>query len=237
MSLKRLPLDDLAVAKPVGPSALALVSDFTRFDPPDFDSPEPDHGVASSYEALREDAWLHGLISRFKPIAHLVVPAQPRPAWSLEHNLGIVQREKLVNFIPPIEEFDPPARDCDVLWRHVRTLSLGKLEPGPRGEIPVYHAGRPPRNKGMRYPADPPTVDEIVAVMRHTSDDRHGWRLRATIVVLWRAGLRNPSVGTLRARRAGSTLRPLALGPGLCQVRPAAAPRRHSAEEVHGARR
>src|SRR5215216_4327192 len=56
--------------------------------------------------------------------------------------------------------------------------------------LPGYHVGRPPRNKGMRYPADPPTVDEIVAVMRHTSDDRHGWRLRAMIVVLWRAGLR-----------------------------------------------
>jgi hypothetical protein len=24
-----------------------------------------------------------------------------------------------------------------------------------------------------------PTVDEIVAVMRHTVDDRHGWRVRA----------------------------------------------------------
>jgi hypothetical protein len=29
--------------------------------------------------------------------------------------------------------------------------------------LPGYHAGRPPRNKGMRYPADPPTVEEIVA--------------------------------------------------------------------------
>ena len=56
--------------------------------------------------------------------------------------------------------------------------------------LPGYHAGRPPRNKGMRYPADPPTVDEIVAVMRHTADDRHGWRARAMIIVLWRAGLR-----------------------------------------------
>jgi site-specific recombinase XerD len=26
--------------------------------------------------------------------------------------------------------------------------------------------------------------------MRHTGDDRHGWRVRAMIVVLWRAGLR-----------------------------------------------
>ena len=56
--------------------------------------------------------------------------------------------------------------------------------------MPGYHAGRPPRNKGMQYPADPPTVDEIVAVMRHTANNRHGWRLRAIIVVLWRAGLR-----------------------------------------------
>jgi site-specific recombinase XerD len=57
--------------------------------------------------------------------------------------------------------------------------------------MPGYHAGRPPRNKGIRYPADPPTIDEIVAVMRHTADDRQGWRLRAMIIVLWRAGLRN----------------------------------------------
>ena len=40
--------------------------------------------------------------------------------------------------------------------------------------LPGYHAARPPRNKGVRYPADPPTVDEIVAVMRHAADDRHG---------------------------------------------------------------
>ena len=56
--------------------------------------------------------------------------------------------------------------------------------------MPGYHAGRPPRNKGMQYPAAPPTIDEIVAVMRHTGEHRHGWRLRAIIVVLWRAGLR-----------------------------------------------
>jgi site-specific recombinase XerD len=56
--------------------------------------------------------------------------------------------------------------------------------------MPGYHAGRPPRNKGQLYPADPPTVEEIVAVMRHATDDRHGWRLHAMIVVLWRGGLR-----------------------------------------------
>jgi site-specific recombinase XerD len=33
-------------------------------------------------------------------------------------------------------------------------------------------------------------VEEIVAVMRHATDGRHGWRVQAMIVVLWRAGLR-----------------------------------------------
>ena len=140
MSLKRLPPADLAVAKPVDARALALVSDFTRFDPPDFGSPQPDHGVVSCYEALREDAWLHVHISRFKPITQLVVPAQPRPAWSLEHNLGIVQREKLVNVVPPIEEFDPSARDCDVLSRHVPHAISWRYWPLLRREIPVVHA-------------------------------------------------------------------------------------------------
>jgi hypothetical protein len=42
--------------------------------------------------------------------------------------------------------------------------------------MPGFHAGRPPRNKGQRYPADPPTVEEIVAVMRAARDGRHGCR-------------------------------------------------------------
>ena len=62
--------------------------------------------------------------------------------------------------------------------------------------MPGYHAGRPPRNKGRLYPADPPTVEEIVAVMREASDDRHGDRLRALVIVLWRGGLRVAAVRT-----------------------------------------
>ena len=46
--------------------------------------------------------------------------------------------------------------------------------------LPGFHAQRPPRNKGRRYPADPPKVEEIVAVMRHAGDDLHGRRLRGT---------------------------------------------------------
>ena len=56
--------------------------------------------------------------------------------------------------------------------------------------LPGYHAGRPPRNKGRRYPADPPTVEEIIAVMRTAGGGPDGVRLCALIVVLWRAGLR-----------------------------------------------
>ncbi len=41
-----------------------------------------------------------------------------------------------------------------------------------------------------RAGAIPPTIDEIVAVMRQAGHDRHGHRLSALTVVLWRAGLR-----------------------------------------------
>src|SRR3954468_18847811 len=56
--------------------------------------------------------------------------------------------------------------------------------------MPGFRAGRPPRNKGGIYPADPPTVTEIVSVMRQAGGGAHGLRLRGLIIVLWRAGLR-----------------------------------------------
>ena len=56
--------------------------------------------------------------------------------------------------------------------------------------MPGFHAGRAPGNKGLRYPADPPRVEEIIAVMRTAGDGLHGRRLRALIVIMWRAGLR-----------------------------------------------
>jgi integrase len=56
--------------------------------------------------------------------------------------------------------------------------------------MPGFHTGRPPRNKGLRYPADPPKVEEIVAVMRTAGEGAHARRLRGLIVILWRAGLR-----------------------------------------------
>ena len=56
--------------------------------------------------------------------------------------------------------------------------------------VPGYLAGRAPHNKGMQYPPDPPRPEEIVLVMRQPGHDRHGLRIRALVVVLWRAGLR-----------------------------------------------
>lgn len=81
----------------------------------------------------------------------------------------IVPREDVMESVPLL--------DCAGRRRSPATLSS-------------FHEGRMPRNKGLRYPADPPTVDEIIAVMRAAGDDPDGLRLRAVIVVLWRAGLR-----------------------------------------------
>jgi site-specific recombinase XerD len=76
----------------------------------------------------------------------------------------------------------------------------------------VLRQRRIPGNKGMRYPADPPAVEEIVAVMRQAGAGRSAARIRALIVVLWRAGLRisealmlnetdlDPSAGSILVR-------------------------------------
>ena len=68
------------------------------------------------------------------------------------------------------------------------------------------------RIKGMRYPADPPTVEEIVAVMRQAGTGQSASRIRALNVVLRRAGLRiseallltetdlDPSAGSILVR-------------------------------------
>jgi len=63
--------------------------------------------------------------------------------------------------------------------------------------LPGYHAGRAPRNKGRSYPADPPRVEEIVAVMRQAGTRPAGLRFRGLAVVLWRAGLRISEALTL----------------------------------------
>jgi hypothetical protein len=61
---------------------------------------------------------------------------------------------------------------------------------GRRRRCPVFTPVIRRVTKDLRYRAAPPTVQEIVAVMRIAADGLHGERLRGLIVVLWRAGLR-----------------------------------------------
>jgi site-specific recombinase XerD len=72
--------------------------------------------------------------------------------------------------------------------------SLPMLDRAGRRRSPAttssFHQGLPPRNKGHRYPPNPPTVEEIIAVMRAAGNGPEGLRLRGVIVMLWRAGLR-----------------------------------------------
>ncbi len=43
---------------------------------------------------------------------------------------------------------------------------------------------------GRRFPADPPRIEEIVAVMKTAGESPYAMRLRTLIVIMWRAGLR-----------------------------------------------
>jgi site-specific recombinase XerD len=78
-----------------------------------------------------------------------------------------------------------PLLDCAGRRRSPATLSS-------------FHPGRSPRNKGLRYPADLPTVEQIIAVMRAAGHTPDGLRLRGVIVMLWRAGLRISEALALR---------------------------------------
>ena len=83
----------------------------------------------------------------------------------------------------------------------------------------VFHVGRSPRNRGLRYPADPPPVEEIVAVMRAASPDVYGDRPRAIIVVLWRAGLRVGEALALAETDLDPARGAVLVRHGLCRIR------------------
>jgi integrase len=82
-----------------------------------------------------------------------------------------------------------------------------------------FHQGRPPRNKGQRYPADPPTVEEIIAVMHAAGDDRDAIRLRGLIIVLWRAGLRISEALALTESDLDGDRGAVLVRHGLCRIR------------------
>ena len=75
---------------------------------------------------------------------------------------------------------------------HAYRHAVGHLRPSRRSPATLssFHQGRAPRNKGQRYPADPPTVEGVIAVMRAAGSDSDAVRLRGLIAVLWRAALR-----------------------------------------------
>lgn len=69
--------------------------------------------------------------------------------------------------------------------------------------MPGFHAGRAPRNRGRRYPADPPSVEEIVGVMREAGVSAYGVLLRGLVAVLWRSGLRDRGSVLVRSGKGG----------------------------------
>jgi integrase len=72
--------------------------------------------------------------------------------------------------------------------------------------------GGAPPNKGLRYSADPPTVEEIGLVIPEAGPVSYADLIRVLIAILWRAGLRiskalaltkadlDPETGSLLAR-------------------------------------
>jgi hypothetical protein len=52
---------------------------------------------------------------------------------------------------------------------------------GHRSRLPGFNQCRPPENKGRRYPADPPTVEEIIAVMRVTGHTQSSGSARCSV--------------------------------------------------------
>lgn len=72
------------------------------------------------------------------------------------------------------------------------TMPTGRLGPTSNRlrRCPTFTGGRPPRSKGQHSSADPPTVEEIIAVMHAGGEDHHVIRWRGLIAVLRRAGLR-----------------------------------------------
>lgn len=53
-----------------------------------------------------------------------------------------------------------------------------------------YRKGLKPPNAGLTFPATPPTPEQVLHMLAVCPDNPSGRRLRALIVVLWRAGLR-----------------------------------------------
>ena len=78
--------------------------------------------------------------------------------------------------------------------------------PGSPATRSSFHQGLPPRNKGLRYAPDPPTVEEIIAVMRAAGDGE----CEPTVAYRDRAMRAGPVVAAQREGRARALGRPTA---------------------------
>lgn len=57
--------------------------------------------------------------------------------------------------------------------------------------LPGYHKGRAPANKGMKFPATPPSTEEVAAMLaRCDRSSPHGLRMFSWMLLVWRTGLR-----------------------------------------------
>lgn len=70
----------------------------------------------------------------------------------------------------------------------------------PRTSVTLAGHGKGirPKNYGARFPADPPTAEEILRILDACGDDTTGVRNRALLTVLWRSGLRISEALALR---------------------------------------
>lgn len=95
--------------------------------------------------------------------------------------------------------------------------------------LPSYRRGKPPANKGRKFPAEPLTPEEVYALLGACGRGSAGRRNQAMIMVMWRAGLRCSEVLALypkdvdleRGRIAvlhgkGDKSRVVALDPAAC---------------------
>jgi integrase len=121
------------------------------------------------------------------------IQRRPAAAPSLLDAIAAVQRAAgAVDLAPPINgEFDDEtrqqladqARELHDARGYRRTLANAP------GELSM-HRGRTPKNKGLRYPPDPPTVQECIAMLAACPQTIYGRRLFAAIVLLWQGALR-----------------------------------------------
>ena len=80
---------------------------------------------------------------------------------------GAVQKKSAIQCRPGVDAFQVDLRPKSGGWPLPRDVQA-KMEAalGANFSDVRVHVGRPPRNRGMRYPPDPPPVEEMIAVTR-----------------------------------------------------------------------